>query len=71
MPINASASVIYKAKLNGYYFIYDSDNFINVYSEDLADNKAAQCVYRYQTTCTNRKDFEMEVIHACAKVSEM
>ena len=62
--------VIFKAKLNGYNFVYE-DGIINVYSEDIIDAKTAQCIFRCKCECTNRKDFEMEVIHAHEKLTQI
>jgi len=61
--------VIYKAKVNGYFFYYDG-TFISIFDEDFALNKNAQCILRERADCSSKKDFEMEVTYASHKLVE-
>lgn len=61
--------VIYKAKVNGYYFYYDG-TFISIFDEDISINKNAQCILRNRAECFSKKDFEMEVTYANHKLGE-
>ena len=62
--------VIYKAKVSGYYFYFDG-SFVSVFDEDIAVNKNAQCILRIKADCSTKKEFEMEVTYASAKVNEI
>lgn len=61
--------VIYKVKVNGYYFYYDG-SFICIFDDDVSVNKNAQCIMRNRAVCTSKKDFEMEVTYANHKLAE-
>jgi len=61
--------VIYKAKINGYFFYYDG-SFISIFDEDIELNKNAQCILRNRAECSSKKDFEMEVTYANYKLGE-
>ena len=62
--------IVYKAKLSGYYFVYDNKGFINVF-ETVSNDDKNQCVYRAKTNCTSQKDFEVEAIYVSQKVYEL
>lgn len=61
--------VVYKAKVNGYYFYYDG-SFISIFDEDIAVNKNAHCILRNRAEFSSKKDFEMEVTYTNYKLSE-
>jgi hypothetical protein len=63
-------SVMYRAKINGYHYFYES-GFISVFDEDVTLNKSAQCLFRTKANCSSQKDFELETIYVNSKINNV
>lgn len=65
------SDIIYHAKVNGYYYVYDTTGFISVYDEMPVENKTVNCLYSSKVDCVSKRDFEMELIYVSQKVFEL
>lgn len=71
LPVTMKSDIIYEAKVNGYYFVYDKKGFISVYDEMPAENKTVNCLYSSKVDCKSKRDFEIEAIYASSKINDM
>jgi len=61
-------NIIYQKDMSGYRYIYDKENFINVFDIDI---KKEQSIYRIKAECKSQKEFEIEIIYVAQKVYEL
>lgn len=66
--------LVYQAKANGYLFIQDQAGIINVFDANATQKEidtASGCIFRTSAKCTNKKDFEIEIIYIAEKIANL
>lgn len=67
-------SIKYQAKLNGYYFYEDTDNFISIFASPLTftpADKEIECIYRCKCNSKSQKEFEVEISYLLQTIEVM